>query len=252
MLDTAYGTSELAVITAVFLLAGSVKGIVGLGLPTVAIGLLTALIGLSEGIVLMVIPSLITNLWQAVVGGALLPILRRLWGLLVTVFIGAWFGVSLFGRSDTALLTALLGLLLCAYATYGLMTPKLPAPGRHEAWLSPVLGGVNGVLTGLTGTFFMPGLPYLQSLRFPRDVMVQAMGVLFLASTAALAVALSGHGRLDVEVGTVSALATLPALLGMVLGARIRRRLSEQRFRQVLLAALLLLGIYIAVSALVA
>ncbi len=252
MLDTAYGTSELAVITAVFLLAGSVKGIVGLGLPTVAIGLLTALIGLSEGIVLMVIPSLITNLWQAVVGGALLPILRRLWGLLVTVFIGAWFGVSLFGRSDTALLTALLGLLLCAYATYGLMTPKLPAPGRHEAWLSPVLGGVNGVLTGLTGTFFMPGLPYLQSLGFPRDVMVQAMGVLFLASTAALAVALSGHGRLDVEVGTVSALATVPALLGMVLGARIRRRLSEQRFRQVLLAALLLLGIYIAVSALVA
>ncbi len=77
------------------------------------------------------------------------------------------------------------------------------------------------------------------------------MGVLFLASTVALAVALSGHGRLDVDVGTVSALATVPAVLGMVFGARIRRQLSEQRFRQVLLVALLLLGIYIAVRALV-
>ena len=251
MLNTPYGTTELAIITAVFLIAGTVKGVVGLGLPTVAIGLLTALIGLSEGIVLMVIPSLVTNLWQAVVGGALLTILRRLWALLLTIFIGAWVGVGLFGRSDTALLTALLGLLLCAYATYGLMTPRLPAPGRNETWLSPVLGGINGVLTGLTGTFFMPGLPYLQALALPRDVLVQAMGVLFLVSTAALAVALAGYGRLDLEVGSVSALATLPAILGMVLGARIRRQLSEQRFRQILLAALLLLGIYIAVRALV-
>ncbi len=251
MMGTDYGASELAVITAVFLIAGMVKGVVGLGLPTVAIGLLTAFIGLSEGIVLMVIPSLITNLWQALAGGALVTILRRVWGLLLAVCAGAWVGVELFGRSDTALWTALLGILLCAYAMFGLVSPKLTAPGRHEGWLSPVLGGVNGVLTGLTGSFFMPGVPYFQALGFPRDVMVQAMGVLFLVSTVALAVALRGHGRLDIEIGGVSALATVPALLGMVLGARIRRRLSEQRFRQVLLAALLLLGIYIAVRALV-
>jgi uncharacterized membrane protein YfcA len=251
MMGTDYGASELAVITAVFLIAGMVKGIVGLGLPTVAIGLLTALIGLSEGILLMVIPSLITNLWQALAGGALLTILRRVWGLLLAVCAGAWVGVELFGRGDAALWTVLLGALLCAYAMFGLVSPKLPAPGRHEGWLSPVLGGVNGVLTGLTGTFFIPGVPYFQALGFTRDIMVQAMGVLFLVSTVALAAALSGHGRLDIEIGGVSAVATVPALLGMVLGTRIRRQLSEQRFRQVLFSALLLLGIYIAVRALV-
>lgn len=250
MMGSTFGLPELAVIAAVFLFAGSVKGVVGMGLPTVAIGLLTALIGLSEGMVLMVIPSLVTNLWQALAGGALKDILRRIWLYLVIVFAGAWVGVNIFGRSDPALLTALLGLMLIAYALFGLMSLKLPAPGRHEGWLSPVLGGVNGVLTGLTGTFFMPGVPYFQALGFSRDVMVQAMGVLFLVSTASLAVALGGHGRFDVGIGGVSALATLPALLGMVLGARIRRRLSEQRFRQVLLVALLLLGIYIAVRAL--
>ncbi|MFT5182751.1 MAG: putative membrane protein YfcA [Alphaproteobacteria bacterium] len=251
MMGTTFGTSELAVIAAVFLLAGTVKGVVGLGLPTVAIGLLTALVGLSEGMVLMVIPSLVTNLWQALAGGALKAILRRVWTLLLTIFIGAWFGVNLFGRSDAILLTAFLGIMLCAYALFGLTSPKLPSPGRHETWLSPVLGVINGTLTGLTGTFFIPGIPYFQALGFSRDVLVQAMGVLFLTSTAALAIALAGHGRLNVEIGTVSAFATLPALLGMVLGARLRRRLSEQRFRQALFVSLLLLGIFIAARALV-
>ena len=249
-MDSTYGAPELAIIVAVFLFAGAVKGVVGLGLPTVAIGLLTALVGLSEGMVLMVIPSLVTNLWQALAGGALMTIVRRVWGLLLAVCIGAWVGVDLFGRSDTALLTALLGVMLIAYSVFGMVSPKLPSPGRHEGWLSPVLGAISGVLTGLTGTFFMPGVPYFQALGFSRDTMVQAMGVLFLVSTASLAVALGGHGRLDTEIGAVSALATVPALLGMVLGARLRRRLSEQRFQQALLAALLLLGSYIAVRSL--
>ena len=251
MMGSAFGAPELAIIGAVFLLAGAVKGVVGLGLPTVAIGLLAALIGLSEGMVLMVIPALVTNLWQALAGGSLTMIVRRVWALLLTVLIGAWFGVDLFGRSDAALLTALLGVLLCTYSLFGLTSPKLPAPGRHEGWLSPVVGAINGTLTGLTGTFFMPGVPYFQALGLSRDVMVQAMGVLFLVSTASLGVALAGHGRLDVEIGAVSALATVPALLGMALGARLRRRLSEQRFQQALFVALLLLGIYIAVRALV-
>ncbi len=249
-MGSTYGAPELAIIAAVFLFAGAVKGVVGLGLPTVAIVLLTALIGLSEGIVLMVIPSLVANLWQALAGGALMTILRRVWALLLTICIGAWIGVDLFGRIDIALLTALLGVVLIAYSVFGLVSPKLPSPGRHEGWLSPVLGAIGSVLTGLTGTFFMPGVPYFQALGFSRDIMVQAMGVLFLVSTASLAVALSGHGRLDAEIGAVSAFATVPALLGMVLGARLRRRLSEQRFQQALMVALLLLGSFIAVRAL--
>ncbi len=251
MLGSAYGATDLAVIAAVFLFAGAVKGVVGLGLPTVAIGLLTALIGLSDGIVLMVVPSIVTNIWQAVAGAALPAILRRLWIYLLMIFAGAWVGVNIFGRSDAAVLTALLGVLLCAFAIYGLISPALPAPGRRERWLSPFLGVINGTLTGLTGTFFMPGVPYLQALGFARDAMVQAMGVLFLVSTVALAVALAGHGRLETEVGIISALATLPALLGMVFGAGIRRRLSEERFRLFMFVALLLLGVYIAARALV-
>ena len=79
----------------------------------------------------------------------------------------------------------------------------------------------------------------------PRDLLIQAMGMLFTASTVALAVALRGNGLLSAELGTISAIATIPAIIGMVLGQWIRQRLSEQRFRQVFFSALIVLGVYI-------
>jgi uncharacterized membrane protein YfcA len=250
-MESPHDWPELALIAAVFLLAGLVKGVVGLGLPSVSLGLLTALIGLPEAMALMLVPSFVTNLWQALAGGALAAIWRRLWRLLLAVCLGVWLGAGLLARGDTALLAGLLGILLALYAIVGLAAPRIPAPGRREAWLSPLVGAVNGLLTGLTGSFVVPGVPYLQALGLPRDVLVQAMGVLFSVSTLALGLALGGHGRLGPGLGAVSAAATLPALLGMALGARLRRHLSERRFRQALFAALLLLGLYIALRAFV-
>ncbi len=111
--------------------------------------------------------------------------------------------------------------------------------------MSPVVGGATGVVTGLTGSF-VPGVLYLQALALPRDVLIQAMGVAFTAATVALATAFTRYELLSLELGVLSALALAPALLGMAIGRRARRQLSEARFRRVLFGALLLLGVYIA------
>ncbi len=103
----------------------------------------------------------------------------------------------------------------------------------------------------MTGSFVVPGVLYLQALGLPRDMLVQAMGILFTVSTAALALALGGHGLLSTELGLVSGAAVLPAVLGMALGQRLRLRLPERRFRQVFFVALLALGAWIAVRSLV-
>jgi uncharacterized membrane protein YfcA len=155
-MESPHDWPELALIAAVFLLAGLVKGVVGLGLPSVSLGLLTALIGLPEAMALMLVPSFVTNLWQALAGGALAAIWRRLWRLLLAVCLGVWLGAGLLARGDTALLAGLLGILLALYAIVGLAAPRIPAPGRREAWLSPLVGAVNGLLTGLTGSFVVP------------------------------------------------------------------------------------------------
>lgn len=239
----------ISIVTAVFLVAGLVKGVVGMGLPTVSLGLLALAFGPKEAIALMLVPSLVTNIWQGVVGGALVVLLKRLWSLLAMVCVGVWIGAGMLERADAAYVSAGLGLILVVYAAISLMTPQMGSPGHRETWLSPVMGGVNGILTGLTGTFVVPGVPYLQALGLDRMALVQAMGILFTTSTIALAVSLTGHDLLPRELGLLSAIALVPALAGMMGGQWVRSRLSEALFRKILYWSLALLGAYLAVRA---
>ena len=240
----------LVVVGLVFLVAGLVKGIVGFGLPTVSLALLTVTIGLKDAMALMVIPALLTNAWQAISGGAFVVSLRRLWPFIAMMFIGAWFGADILVRSDQIIVSGVLGVLLLLYSGMSLFTPQIPPPGRNEIWLAPTVGGVTGVVTGLTGTFVMPGALYLQALRLPRDVLVQAMGILFGMASIALGLSLSGHGVLTIETGGVSTAGIVPALIGMAAGRWARQRLSEQRFHQFFFGALVVLGAYLAGRAL--
>jgi len=97
----------------------------------------------------------------------------------------------------------------------------------------------------MTGAFAVPGIMYLQSIGLDRNQFVQAMGLLFSVSTLALAIALQRHNLLNVQLGMLSLLAVLPAILGMWIGQQIRSGLSEHRFRLVFYISILLLGLYI-------
>ena len=242
--------APLLMVAAAFLLAGAVKGVIGLGLPTVSLALLTVALGLPQAMALLLVPSFVTNLWQAAVGGHSKALLRRLWLFLFMATATVWLGASALTRVDLDLLSALLGVLLVIYAGANLAGVRLAIDSRRERWLGPVLGVANGVLTGMTGSFVVPGVMFLQAIGLSRDALIQAMGMLFTASTLALALSLHGNGLLSAELGATSAAALVPALLGMALGQRLRKRLSEERFRQVFFFALLALGAYIFATAL--
>ena len=190
-----------------FLLAGFVKGIVGLGLPTISLALLTALLDLPTAMALLVVPSFCTNVWQAVIGGHLGMLWRRLWPLLLAVMLLVWVGVALSDHFETVLLTRVLGAILLLYAALSLYAVPVIMPLAIEPWLAPICGALNGVLTGLTGSLFMPGVIYLQAMGLSRDQLVQAMGLLFALSTAALGISLQDAGRIDPGLWQISALA---------------------------------------------
>jgi len=237
--------ATLALIGATFLLAGTVKGVVGFGLPTVSLALLAATLGLHAALALLLVPTFVTNLWQGLAGGQARALLARLWPFLLAATLFIWLGAQALRQLDLALLTALLGLLLVLYALYGLLQPALALSRRAEPWAGPLLGAINGILSGMTGSFVFPGVPYLQALGLPRDQLVQAMGLLFTLSTLGLALAMGDQRLLSAELGLASAAAVLPALAGLWFGQRLRRRLREALFRRVFLAALLLLGLAI-------
>lgn len=239
----------VVIVLAVFLLAGSVKGVIGLGMPTISLALLTVVIGLKDAIALTLLPAFLTNVWQGIAGGALAEVLRRMWTLLLPAGIGIWIGVGILAQADPVWLSALLGVLLALYSTYGLLAPRIPAPGRHEPWLNPVVGGVAGVVTGLTGSFIVPGSLYIQAMGWTRDKLIQALGVAFILASATMIGSMAARGLFSADIGLLSLIGVIPAFLGMAAGARLRRRLPEAAFRRVFFAALLLIGVYLTARA---
>jgi uncharacterized membrane protein YfcA len=126
---------------------------------------------------------------------------------------------------------------------------RLTISTRQEVWIGPLVGSVSGILTGMTGTFVVPGVWFLLAIGLSRDILIQAMGMLFTVSTFSLAVAMQGNDLLTIELGTLSVVALLPAIIGMVLGQRIRQWLSEQLFERIFFISLLMLGAYIIANA---
>ena len=183
-----YEPAVLVAIAGTFLLAGTVKGVIGLGLPSISLGLLAAALDLTSAMALLLVPSFVTNLWQALVGGHGRMLLRRLWPFLSLATVTVWAGAAALTRVNLDLLSALLGVLLAAYGAASLAGVRFSLDRRAEARAGPVLGIVNGVLTGMTGSFVVPGVMYLQAIGLARDALIQAMGMLFTVSFPAVAV----------------------------------------------------------------
>ena len=245
-----WSPTTLALTAAVFLLAGLIKGIAGAGLPTVALALLALFIDIKVAIALLVVPAVTTNIWQGLTGGAFGAIAKRLAPMLLASVVGIWIGVAILSVGDAKVLAGILGIVLFFYAGYSLATPQIAPPSpRAERWLGPPVGLSTGILFGFTGSFLVPGVLYMQALGLKRDHFVQAMGIAFSFSTFVLWLFLAGNDLFSVSLGIVSTIVCVPAILGMVIGQKLRGGMSEAKFRRVFFITLLALSLYIVARA---
>lgn len=246
-----WSPENLLILAAVFFLGGIVKGVIGTGLPTVAVALLAAFFGVKTAILLLMAPAIVTNIWQAFSGGAFWRLTLRLMPFLVAIFIGIFGGYTVLASAGDNVLVGVLGTILCLYAIASLMKFQLPSPGRWERSASSVTGLINGTITGMTGTFVVPSVIYLQVLGFDRRELIQAMGITFLFSISILTLTLGVEQKLSADIGGLSLLAVIPALAGQITGQKIRDRMPETTFRKTFLFGLLGLGSYLLVRAFV-
>lgn len=242
----AHSPTALLFILGVFILAGTVKGVVGLGLPTVAVGLLGIVMAPREAAALLVVPSLVTNIWQLAAGPAIGPLVRRLWPMLAGIGAGTLAGGALLPPMGSANGVAVLGGALILYALSGLTSFTLHVTPRAEPVAGPLTGVATGLITAATGVFVIPAVPYLGGLKLERDALIQALGLAFTASTCALAVSLLAAGAMPVQAAGTSVLAVAPALAGMWFGQRIRIHIRPQVFRRCFFIGLLGLGLHLA------
>lgn len=239
LIDVLFSIGALAI-------AGFAKGLVGLGLPPIAMGLLVLIMSPVEAAALMVLPALLTNLWQAVTGPNLVSLLRRFWLMFLLTAAGTLaFAGALGAHADPA--NRILGALLITYGLYALVSPSLALSEDTERWLAPTSGALTGMVTAFTGVSSMPSVPFLKAVGLPKDAFIQAMGLSFSISAFALMVSLGATGGLSGQPLTPILLATGGAFLGMSAGAMLRSRIDEALFGKLVLVVLITLGAYLVI-----
>jgi hypothetical protein len=138
-------------------------------------GLLAVVMPPVHAAAILILPSLVTNVWQMLAGPALSVVLRRLWPMMLAVCLGTWAGLGLMTAASARFGTALLGIALALYAITGLATLRLFVPKQWEPIFSPIVGAITGLITAATGLFVIPAVPYLQAIGLRRDEPVQAL-----------------------------------------------------------------------------
>ena len=239
----------LFLIAAAFLIAGFIKGVIGLGLPTVSMGLLAVSMPPAHALAIVIVPAIVTNIWQTFVGPYLRDIIRRLWPLMVGTVAGIWLNAGMLTGPYARYGTIVLGVLLVIYAIVGLSKFNLHVTRRDEKWIGGIVGLMTGVVSAATGVQVIPSMPFMQAIGMEKDELVQALGVFFTVATLGLAFNLTSAGLLTAATALPGAVAMAAAFAGMFIGQAVRSRMQPEAFRRWFLRAMILLGLYLAGSA---
>jgi uncharacterized protein len=240
--------TQVLVTALAFIVAGVAKGAIGIGLPPIVIGIMSFAVPLESTIAMMVVPSMVTNVWQAIYGGNFLRLLVRFRTMAVTSVAALIFVAVAFGQLGSPKAVAWVGVILLIYSGLAL-TAWRPAVSRAtERWANPLIGAASGAAAGITGVAAVPFLPYMQSLDISRHELVQALGVMFVFIMGALTAALAIQGAFTPTnlLGGVAAIA--PTFLGVWLGQKARHAVSAETFRRIFLIGLFLVGLQMARS----
>ena len=243
-------TITLIMIAVALTIAGFVKGVIGLGLPTVSIGLLATQMPPAQALAIVIVPAIVTNIWQTFVGPYLRDIIRRLWPLMVGTVIGILACSGMMTGPYARISTVVLGALLVIYGAISLGKVRFTVAEPNQKWVGGIVGLITGAISATTGVQVIPSMPFMQAIGMEKDELVQALGVFFTTATIALSFNLTAAGLLTTATALPGGIAMVCAFGGMFVGQALRARMDQDAFRRWFLVAMMLLGAYLAVSTL--
>ena len=225
------------------LIAGTIKGFVGLGLPTVSLAVLSLVFEPRAAMGLILVPMLMTNFWQMLRGPDLRGVIARYWrfALVLAMCVSAtiWFSQS----ASNQLLLLALGFVVLAFVAVSwrdlvpCIPPKLDRPVEFG------LAAFAGLIGGLTAAWAAPMAMYLKARRVSPEEFVQASGFLIAAGSLPFIVMFLIVGHYEISGLGVSALLLIPTLAGFSLGEYLRRGVDPKAFHRVLMIVFLGFGL---------
>lgn len=226
----------------IFLAGGMVKGLIGVGLPTVTLTLLSFVFDIKDSISIILIPVILTNLYQMLDGNSLKEIIGEvkffLIGSFLFIFPGFYFLTIL--KSDTIL--AILALLLIINSFMSLMKYEIKLKNYKSKAIQLGIGSLTGITTGVTSIYTMPFIFLIQSLNYSKNKVIQLMGLSFFIFACMQLILFSSHGMIDFDKLSISLLACLPILAGVYFGTALRKKISETLFKTLFNIMLVVMG----------
>lgn len=225
------------------LIGGLVKGIVGFGLPLVAMSLLASFIPVETALALMAFPILATNLYQGLAGGRVRETLGRFWPLIVMLAVGIALGASFVKSADPDHLLLLMAFVVLSYCFLQFAGIDLRISQPKERVSGLVFGLISGLIGGVTTAYGPPLTIYFSALKLEKELFVTVAGVVWFSASLFLVIAFWSASVLTYDRAIFSAIAAVPSLIGLWLGAKWRRRLDETLFRRLIVWSLLIVGL---------
>lgn len=228
----------------VFFIAAFVKGLTGVGFATICLGFLAMFMDLKIAIPLVFIPSLLSSILVVVQAGDFRPVFKRFWWLFVSALPGLLLGIYLLDSSQNSNMPkAILGLTMCIYGVWALKNNALRLTKKQENTLATPIGFLSGLVNGMTGSQIMPIMPYLLSLSITSKDFVQAINFAFAFNTVVMMIGLGTVGLFTPTALWISAIGIVPVFAGIFFGGRLRQKVSEARYRQLVLLFMIILGL---------
>lgn len=223
---------------AAFFLGGLVKGILGIGLPLVAVPLLSLVLPVSTAIALVAVPVLGSNVWQAYDNRLTGVDVRRFSPLLAALVVTTLVTVPMTLVLPASALNAMMAAAVVTAVVLMAANPQLRISREREKMAGALVGAVSGALGGISSLTGPVIITYLMALKLKREEFIGNVSVIYLAGAIPLYAAMALFGRLQPLHLLLSAAAMLPMALGLALGKSLRGRISEAWFRRILLLAL--------------
>ena len=225
------------------MLGGFVKGAIGVGLPVVAIAVLSNFLPVPLLLAIVVIPILMTNLWQAIDAGNLRRPLVRFWPMITCLLVLIWFSARLVVDLDARILYGLIGTSVLLFVISSYFRVDWNVPPSAERWAGPLAGCLGGFLGGISTIWGPPMMIYFVMLRLPKEDYIQAVGLVWFIASIPLVIAYVRYGILTAETAVLSGFACIPGFIGLAIGQALRKYINQQVFTKLLLLFLFLVSL---------
>ena len=236
--------SLLAILSGALFVGGIVKGVIALGLPMVSIAILLNFFPPLKVLGILIMPMLVTNLWQAINSGNLLKPLQRFWPMIITGVVFLVIGAQIIVIMDSAILFGFLGACVAIFSTISLVRPNMPPLKlKTEKWAGPLAGAMGGLLGGVSTIWGPPMTMYFVMLKLPKDEFVRSVGMAWFAFSIPITAAYWQNGIFSGDIIYLSLYACIPGMIGIRIGEMLRERINQEAFRKVMLVTLLFMGL---------